>query len=95
MFLNNLHVHPFIITKIIAKNQFENFAFSQLTLREISFLNRTTSLFTALIIYNQLYSVVYRTTVFQVSNQVRHKIGHAATEASYKGYRNEPKFSDR
>ena len=39
--LNNLYVCPFIVTKILAKSQFENLTISQMTLREISRLNRT------------------------------------------------------
>ena len=31
MFLNDLHVCLDILTKIIAKNQFENFTYSQMT----------------------------------------------------------------
>ena len=43
MFLNNLHVCLFIITKIIAKSQFETSTFSQMTFREIARLNSTGS----------------------------------------------------
>ena len=32
--LNNLYVCPFIVTKIIAKTQFENLTFWQMTFRE-------------------------------------------------------------
>ena len=45
MFLNNLHVCPFIITNIIAKIT-DMIFFSQLTFREISRLKMTDSLMT-------------------------------------------------